>query len=147
VLPRGREAGFTLIEVLVVTAILSILATLAVVSLTRALDRARQRATMGDMRTVCRALESYSVDNDRLPSDSGGLAALRTAMVPYATQVLPTVDHWGHDLVYEVAANGVDYSLISYGKDGADGADFASSIFDYDADIVLFSGVFIAAPE
>jgi type II secretion system protein G len=132
---------------LVVILVLSILAAIAVVALARALDRARQRATMGDMRTVCRAVEAYFVDNDRLPSDGGGLAALRVVMVPYATQVLPTFDHWGNAMVYEVDAHGVDYSVISFGKDGIDGADVATSVFDYDADLVMYNGIFTAAPE
>ena len=60
------SSGFTLLEVLVVTLVIAILASISFVSFSGALDRAKQRATMSDMRTISRALEAYTgIPRDR----------------------------------------------------------------------------------
>lgn len=145
---RRAIAGFSLIELLVVLVVLGILSVIVTATLFGALDRAKQRATMSDMRTVSRALESYAVDNSYLPRDSGGLVALKNELIPYATQVLPTRDHWGHDMLYDLDGGTGAYSLISYGKDGLDGVDYdGADLLDYNGDLVMFNGVFVSAPE
>ncbi len=145
---RAAQSGFTLIELLVTLVVLGIVASIAVVSVMTAFDKAKQRATMADMRTVSKALEVYMIDVGRLPDDSGGLEPLRDVLRPYQTNVLPVRDHWGHDYVY--TRNGLtgDYTVASYGKDGIDGDDITlADRFDFDKDIVLINGQFVAAPE
>jgi general secretion pathway protein G len=138
-------AGFTLVEVLVVTVVIGILASISFVSFSGALDRAKQRATMSDMRTISRALEAYSVDNSILPDDSGGLNALLDDLIPYSTDVLPLLDHWGNAYSYDVTVD--DYTLESFGKDGVEGADLTpDSELDFTRDIVIYNGVFTASP-
>jgi general secretion pathway protein G len=144
---RASERGFTLIEVLIVTVVLSIVASIALVSLFGALDRSKQRATMADMRIISRAIEAYIVDNNVPPDDAGGLAALTTALIPYQTNVLPVADHWRNDYVYNSDVTG-QYTLESFGKDGLPGGDISvASRADYTLDIVLVNGTFVAAPE
>jgi type II secretory pathway pseudopilin PulG len=124
-----------------------VIAAIAISSLFGAFHRAKQRATMADMRTIARAIETYSVDNNTLPDDSGGLSALLDDMIPYTTNVLPVLDHWGFGYSYVQDGNG-NYSLESYGKDGLDGANMSlTSKFEYERDLVLYNGVFVAAPE
>jgi type II secretory pathway pseudopilin PulG len=121
----------TIVEILVALVMISVLAGIGFVSMGSALDRAKQRSTMADMRVIARAVEAYSVDTD-----------------PRWTDVLPTEDHWGHSIQYYADATGSNYTLVSFGKDGLDGADHEiGAEFDYDADLVLFNGVFTAAPE
>jgi general secretion pathway protein G len=143
---RPAEDGFSLLELLVVTVVLGIVSSISLVSLFGALDRSKQRATMADMRTIGRALEAYNVDNSGLPDDSGGLGALIDDLVPFVADTVPLQDHWGHD--YGYIRDGTSYSLMSYGKDGLDGSDIDSaSVFDFTRDIVMFNGIFVAAPE
>jgi general secretion pathway protein G len=143
---RRVELGFTLVEVLVVMVVIGILSAIAIVSLASAMDRAKQRATMADMRIIARAVQAYIVDNHRAPSDAGGMAALREALIPYQTNVLPVEDHWHNGLAY--ASDGLDYTIQSHGRDGVDGADITTaSRFDFDLDIVIVNGSFTAAPE
>lgn len=144
---RRDEAGFTLIELMVVVVILGVVAALAIVALVGALDRAKQRATMADMRSVSKAIEAYSVDNGFVPSDAGGLEGAADDLVPYAITVLPVNDHWGHPYVYS-APTPNDYTILSYGKDGIDGEDITiSTRFDYNRDLMIVNGLFVAAPE
>jgi general secretion pathway protein G len=144
---RIRTAGFTLIELLVVVAVIGIISTIAIIAVASALDRARQHATMADMRNVARAIEAYVVDNNFPPDSAGGLPALVTVLIPYQASVLPVRDHWRREIAY-VADSAGNYTLESYGKDGVPGVDITlASRFDFDLDIVITNGLFIAAPE
>jgi len=143
-----RQAGFTLIELLVVILIISIVASIALVALMNALDKARQRATMADMRTVSKAIEAYFVDHGHPPSDAGGAPGLGPVLIPYQTSVLPMRDRWTHVFEYTADPPTGLYSIASFGKDGIDGADISyTARFDFDLDIVLANGIFVSAPE
>lgn len=141
---KKNQRGFTLIELLVTLVILGILAALAIVALVAALDRAKQRATMADMRTVSKAIEAYQVDVGRIPQ--GDLTTIAPLLVPYQINVVPQRDHWSNPMIYTASA--ISYSLESYGKDGVDGANISTGTrADYNLDILLSDGVFVAAPE
>jgi len=144
---RSSEAGFTLIELLVVVMIIGVVAAIAVISYMDALDRAKQRSTMADMRSISRALEAYLVDNHIVPADTGGITSLATMLVPYQINTVPLNDHWGN--TYAFNSNAFDlYTLQSFGKDGADGADVSfSTRNDFFLDIVISNGLFVASPE
>ena len=95
--PRPRdEAGFSILELLIVTVVIGIIVAMAMASLLNALDKAKQRATMADMRTISRALEAYLVDNHVVPDSSGGVAVLGTVLIPYQINVVPQTDHCGN---------------------------------------------------
>jgi hypothetical protein len=111
------------------------------------MDKAKQKSTMADMRTVGRAIESYRVDNGILPDDSGGILPLATVLVPYQSSVVPTEDHWRNLYGYETDLNG-NYTIQSFGKDGVDGVDITyATRFSFDDDIIFCNGLFIASPE
>lgn len=130
-----------------VVVIIAIVTSIALVSLFGALDKAKQRATMSDMRTISKAIETYMVDNHVPPSSAGGMPALAATLIPYHTSAIPVDDRWGRTYVYSADRDG-NYTIESFGKDGADGADISvSSRFDFNLDIVLSNGVFVAAPE
>lgn len=60
---RGARPGFTLVELMIVTAILSILAMIAVPQITKARQRAMMTAARMDMREALRAIEMYRILN------------------------------------------------------------------------------------
>jgi type II secretory pathway pseudopilin PulG len=111
------------------------------------MDKARQRATMADMRILSKAIEAYREDSSAIPTDDGGITALVTVLSPDDSLLLPTRDHWSHTYTY-VSDGAGNYTIESHGKDGADGPNITlGSRFDFDLDIVLSNGVFVAAPE
>ena len=144
---RSAERGFTVIELLAATVIIAIIAAIALTAALNALDKAKQRGTMADMRAISEAVESYMEETSRPPADGGGIDALASALTRYHSTALPTRDHWSHAYTYTSDGLG-NYTIESHGKDGADGANITlGSRFDFDLDIVLSNGVFVAAPE
>jgi general secretion pathway protein G len=141
-----RQSGFTLVEILVVLTIGVIIAAIAVLSIPYALDKARQRSTMTDMRSISRAIESYMLDHEAPPAVDG-IVELAALLVPRHAPLLPTDDHWGHRYRYVVrGARG--YAIESWGKDGVAGEHISlATKFDFDRDIVLVDSRFAAAPE
>ena len=143
-----RENGYSLIELMIVTVVLAVIVSIALASIWNCLDRAKQRATMADMRTVARAIEVYNSEFGYLPLAPGGIADLKRVLVPYQSTVLPTRDHWGHDLAYRYDRAVGLYSLESFGKDGVDGANISlATKLQFNSDIVFSNGQFSASPE
>ncbi len=72
-----KQAGFTLVELLIVIAIIGILSTMAVVNLSAAKSKARDAQRIQDIKAIQIALELYYADNDRYPSsqDCGSVGA------------------------------------------------------------------------
>jgi general secretion pathway protein G len=68
-----KKSGFTLIELLVVVAIIGILATVVLSSLSSARERARDAKRLSDMKTIYTALVQYELDNGSVPRPSSYL--------------------------------------------------------------------------
>jgi general secretion pathway protein G len=127
-----RPAGFTLIEVLVVIAILGILAALIVPKIMGRPDEARRVAARQDVATIMQSLKLYRLDNGRYPTADQGLKAL--VEKPTAEPVpnnwkpggylerLPN-DPW--DNAYQYLNPGVhgEVDVFSYGADGKPGGE------------------------
>src|SRR6056297_1325722 len=67
------KKGFTLIELMVVVAIMGLLAALAVISLNNARQRARDARRISDVKQVQTALELYYLDNQEYPDSTGDI--------------------------------------------------------------------------
>jgi len=134
-----REKGFSLIELLIVVAIIGIIAAIAVPQLMNAMDRGRQRRSMADMRNIATAGGTMRVDTGSYPAN---LAAL----VPTYMQVTPANDGWGTAYLYVVGAD--TYTITSLGSDNAAGpvAPVPWINDPYDPDIVMTDGQFTFAP-
>ncbi|MEE9295867.1 MAG: type II secretion system major pseudopilin GspG [Phycisphaerae bacterium] len=135
-----RRSGFTLIEVLMVAAILALLAAFAVPALMGAGDRARKdlcRAAIGRNGSIASALKQYRFDVGRYPDSDEGLAALyeRPSSVdedkklwrgPYMETPLQELrDPWENEFQYRSPGdfNEDHYDLWSIGPDADDGTD------------------------
>jgi general secretion pathway protein G len=142
---RQDEAGFSLIEILIVVAVLGILMAMTVSSLVGARDKARQGATIADMRNIATAIEAYTVDFS-VPPVAGAFESVSLMLRPYLNQNVPVNDHWGH--IYSYTRDGdAFYSLISLGKDGIDGPDITPETRrEFVRDIVMANGEFPGLP-
>jgi general secretion pathway protein G len=140
-----RESGFSLIELLIVVVVIGIIMAITVSSLLHARDKARQGATISDMRNIATAIEAYSLDYSSTPTNDV-FATVSIALRPYHNHHIPVSDHWGHTYIYstDVSSN---YSLVSYGKDGLAGDEITPSTrFEFDRDIVIANGEFPGLP-
>ena len=133
-----RQSGFTLIEIMVVVVILAVLGALVVPKILENVDKARVTRAASDIRAIQTALDLYRLDNFKYPTTEQGLQALVTQPTdPTITNYrsggyLPSLpkDPWGNPYQYvSPGANGRDYDIISYGRDGKPGGE------GYDADI------------
>jgi general secretion pathway protein G len=127
-----RNRGFTLIEVLVVVAILGILAAIVVPRIMDRPDEAKRVAARADIGAIVQALKLYRLDNGFYPSTDQGLGALvqrpTTQPVPgnwkqggYLERV--PRDPWGGD--YQYLSPGVhgEIDVFSLGADHARGGE------------------------
>ncbi len=64
---RSGEGGFTLIELMIVMAIIAILATIAIPIYVRTLQRAKEATLKEDLHTMRTAIDSYTVDKEKAP--------------------------------------------------------------------------------
>ena len=128
---RNSQSGFTLIEIMVVSVILAILAGLVVPKVVGQSDKARVKTTETALATVSNALDMYKVDNSRYPTTAQGLEALTTPPAEaknypdggYIKGGYPT-DGWENELQYVApGSEGRPYDLFSLGADGQQGGE------------------------
>ena len=64
---KSGEGGFTLVELMIVMAIIMILATIAIPIYVRTLQRAKEATLREDLHTMRTAIDSYTVDKEKAP--------------------------------------------------------------------------------
>src|SRR5262245_38345196 len=96
---RGSE-GFTLVELLVVVAIIGVIAAIAIPALQTALDKSKQRASMADMRSIATGIQLYEIDHSIFPTDATPATTLVTLLQPFTKELMPSRDAWHHDYDY-----------------------------------------------
>lgn len=126
----ASQRGFTLIEIMVVIAIIGILATLVVPKIMGRPDEARVTAAKHDLSTISQALKLYRLDIGRYPTTEQGLKALverpTSEPVPQNWKVggyldrLPN-DPWGNPYQYTNPGTKGEIDLYSFGADGKPG--------------------------
>jgi type II secretion system protein G len=158
---RRDKRGFTLIELLIVVAIIGIIVAIAIPNLLNAIQRAKQKRTMADMRSIGTAAEAYAVDTNRYPAAAGWAypsgcsypsttftSAIAGVLAPTYIRTIPLKDGWNSWFVYSSFNNSLDYVIASNGKNGtSDGTAVVGPTTDFNADIVFADGQFIQFPE
>jgi general secretion pathway protein G len=166
---RRAQTGFTLIELLIVVAIIGIIAAMLIPNFLDALQKAKQKRTVADMRITGTALFAWLSDQVGAAA-AGGQAteidisadytpitfdALRTLLVPTYIEHVPLNDGWktpyqyflnttnlGQANIMAIGSGGRDMNAVS-GKYEAVGFDPT----DYDQDILWADGFFVRWPQ
>lgn len=130
--PRRAAAGFTLIEILVVVAIIAIFATVVAVNIGGEVPKAKITKARSDIATLESALDQFRIDNGFYPSTEQGLYALvepptvgrpaRKFRDGGYIKRLPK-DPWGEDYLYLSPGVRGEIDVFSYGPDLAQGGE------------------------
>lgn len=130
---RSKDAGFSLVELLVTVSIMALLATAVVISVGPVLGKSRVDRARADVAALESGLEQYSFDMFNYPGADAGLDALKTPPNnDKVDQYRPggyikriQQDPWGNDYHYAVPGprSGGAYDVYSAGPDGEPGND------------------------
>ena len=168
-----KEKGFTLIEMLIVVAIIGILAALLIPNAMSALQKAKVRGTQKDIGTLATTLMDYLTDKGNFTNldNAGVLSATNLQnLTGLYSKALSTKDQWGFDFQIYTGANvdgnyglsnsaADDYLVFSFGRDGIveaftynaatpdAGLYTITTTADFDKDIVNWNGSFIRGPR
>jgi prepilin-type N-terminal cleavage/methylation domain-containing protein len=167
---RNRQKGFTLIELLIVIAIIGIIAALLIPNFLDALQKAKQKRTVADVRNTGTAMFSWLTD--QVGAAAAGASAsdvalssyddvleasdVNSVLVPMYMQEVPNVDGWKTPYEYYLkTADVLDPQVMairSFGRDQEedDGNTYSVTSFDptdYDQDIVWADGFFVRWPQ
>jgi len=122
------ESGFTLVEMLVVIAIIGLVMGLVGPRVLSYLGEAKVKAAKLQIESFGSALDLFYLDVGRYPSASEGLTALaeRPANTPvwngpYLKNAAVPPDPWGHAYLYRVPGERGPYQIVSLGSDGQEG--------------------------
>jgi len=174
---RNRQRGFTLIELLIVIAIIGIIAALLIPNFLDALNKAKQKRSMGDIKDTGTAWMSWLTDQYGAAAAAGAtqtvtlpslysFAKVVTDLQPQYIQEVKEKDAWNNtihycrpntyaDVVRQGGRAGVStLGIISPGRDGTFDIDCSDSVTagafdptDYDQDLVWSDGFFIHYPQ
>jgi len=167
---RNRQKGFTLIELLIVVAIIGIIAALLIPNFLDALQKAKQKRTVADMRNTGTAMFSWLTD--QVGAAAAGAAAttvdlstgygtaltsgaITTFLVPQYLQSIPDKDGWKNTYSYWMnTANVLAQTVLAVRSNGRDGSSSTNAYTvtgfeptDYDQDIVWADGFFVRWPQ
>ena len=129
-LPDAGQAGYTLLEILVVLTIIALIAAVVGPRVLGYLGRAKSETAKVQIKELSSALELYFLDNGSYPPQQVGLKALLTAPPdakkwtgPYLKKPEGLVDPWGNDYQYKLPGPHGDYEVFTYGRDNAPGGE------------------------
>lgn len=159
-----NKKGFTLIELLIVVAIIGIIAAIAIPNLLVALQKGKQKATMGDLKSIGTGIESYITDWAVSPATNPVANGGETWFEPFYIKIAPQADGWGHPWGYVARTTSQldDYSIFSAARNGTLAGPggtietptgplgtqyICTAVSDFNWDIVFSNGSYTIGPD
>lgn len=125
---RASQRGYSLLELLVVLAIMSLLIALAAPTVIGYFDASKAKAAKVQIANIATALDLYYLANGSYPTDQQGLKALvekpegATAWDgPYLNKAGGIIDPWGRPYLYKLPGTHGKFDVSSLGADGKEG--------------------------
>jgi general secretion pathway protein G len=125
---HATNAGYTLLELLVVLGILALVATIAAPQVLRYMGSARTETARAQIGAIATALELYALDSGRFPTQQVGLRALVAPPAntpswkgPYLKKAEGLIDPWGRPYLYRFPGRGGQPDVYTLGRDAAAG--------------------------
>lgn len=129
-LTQKRDAGFTLLELLVVLGIIALLAGIVGPQVMKHMGASKTKAARVQIEDLAAALDMYKLDVGRYPTNEQGLEALvekpsdsKRWNGPYLRKSKVPQDPWLTDYHYSMPGEHGSFDLYSYGADGKEGGD------------------------
>lgn len=127
---RHEQAGFTLLELLVVLVILGLVTAFAAPQVIKYMSGAKIDAAGIQIERLSGVLDLYRLEVGRYPDDSEGLEALLQQPAdaerwngPYIKKANSLLDPWGRPYLYRYPGENGEFDLYSLGADGGEGGD------------------------
>lgn len=144
---HSTSRGFSIVELLIVCAVIGLIAAIAIPNLVNAIQRGRQARSVGDLRGLANAVGMYQQDYAKFPLASSWveISELDEILVAYMGGYNEN-DAWMRPFMY--ASNGDTYTLVSYGLNGTPDQPWTQGPINYfDDDLVIEGGIFMQWPE
>jgi general secretion pathway protein G len=127
---RHEQAGFTLLELLVVLVILGLVTAFAAPQVIKYMSGAKIDAAGIQIERLSGVLDLYRLEVGRYPDESEGLEALLEKPTdaerwngPYIKKANSLLDPWGRPYLYRYPGGNGEFDLYSLGADGGEGGD------------------------
>lgn len=121
---KRLQAGFTLLELLVVMLIIGLLAGYVAPQYFRQVGKSEVKVAKAQVEALSKALDQYRLDTGHYPTGEQGLGALTSKPAnetkwdgPYLQKAVP-LDPWGNPYQYKRPGEHGEFDLFSFGKDG-----------------------------
>ncbi|MCP5053593.1 MAG: type II secretion system major pseudopilin GspG [bacterium] len=124
-----HQAGFTLIEIIIVVIIMSLIAALVVPRLFNKVEKSKAQITKTQIIMIENAVKMFKLDTGRYPTTKEGLGGLLQKPGsannwdgPYLEKRIPK-DPWGRDYTYTYPGQNYTFEIVSLGADGKAGGE------------------------
>jgi len=126
-LTPSRHSGFTLIELIVVIALLAVLAAVVAPNLLGKASDANRKSAAIQLEKIANTVELYRLETGRYPDTLMDLVrqpqGLERWNGPYVRKPSQIKDPWGYELIIKRPGQNGPFEIISYGGDGRPGGD------------------------
>ena len=123
----ARSSGFTLIELIVVIALVAVLAAVVAPNLLGKATEANRKSAGIQLQKIANAVELYRLETGRYPEELTDLVKKPQGVErwngPYIRKMSQLKDPWGHELLMRRPGENGPFDIVSYGSDGQPGGE------------------------